>query len=119
MSEGILSLAGTVDDAPLDQTERDPDRPRCSFFVRTTPSASFGDREPVITHVMAFRGLAQDVLGKVQKGDKVLVQGRLGARNGRPILYAQVVAVDIRSLDPFEVDVPDDARELVGAGANL
>lgn len=115
MSEGILMQAGVVDDDPLDQTDYDPMRARCSFFLRTTPGDSHGDREAFTMHVMAFRALATDVLAKVKKGDRVLVQGRLGARNGKHILYANVIGVDLRSLDPLETDdAPTaDRRELV------
>jgi hypothetical protein len=107
MSEGILILAGTVESDPLDVSETDPHRTRCSFGVRTTPaSKGHGDREPFVTTVMAFREIASDVLDKVREGDRVIVQGRLGSHRGRPLLYAVLVGLDLRSLSPGRAAEP-------------
>lgn len=97
MSEGVLILAGTVEMDPLDVSEEH--RTRCSFNVRTTPSSStHGDREPFVTTVMAFRHIATDVLDKIRAGDRVIVQGRMGSHRGRPLLFAVLIGVDLRSL---------------------
>jgi hypothetical protein len=70
-----------------------------SFGIRTTPSSSgHGDRESFVTTVMAFREIGSDVLDKVRAGDRVIVQGRLGSHRGRPLLFAVLVGVDLRSL---------------------
>lgn len=114
MSEGILILAGTVEQDPLDVSETDPHRSRCSFGVRTTPSSkSHGDREPFVTTVMAFRDIASDVLDKVRAGDRVIVQGRMGSHRGRPLLFAVLVGLDLRSVPAGRAVEPplDDWRE--------
>jgi len=108
MSEGILFLAGTVEADPIDVSETDPFRTRCTFGVRTTPSAGSNDGEPFVTTVMAFRHIAKDVLEKVKGGDRVLIQGRLGSHRGRPLLYAVLVGVDLRSLDPLDGPPTDE-----------
>lgn len=130
MSEGILILAGTVEADPLDVSETDPHRTRVSFGIRTTPSAgAHGDRESFVTTVMAFREIGSDVLDKVRGGDRVIVQGRLGSHRGRPLLFAVLVGVDLRSLPEGRAAEPpvdewsaaeaarrDHARRLAEAG---
>lgn len=68
------------------------------FTVLARPNHGNGDDGQFKLHVTCGRPLSENVRDKVKAGDRVLVQGRMGAYKGELCLRAHVVAIDLRSL---------------------
>lgn len=132
--EALLELSGNVGTEVETKVTRGG-WPTASFRVACTPrqrrGGEWGDAETIWLTVTCFRGLAENVLASVTKGDPVLVSGKLrlsswedehGERRERLVLEATTVGHDLtrgtstfkRFERPVSEDDTDEAyRELI------
>ncbi len=85
--DNAVTLAGTLTYEPLGKTTGDEKVPMCRFTIgvrRQWTDRRTGEAKDFTTHheVVCYRSLATHVLESCQKGDHVVIIGRLNTRSG-------------------------------------
>lgn len=129
--EALVTISGNVGGAVEFKPTRN-NTPRATFRIASTPrvhrQGNWGDGNTVWMTVVCWRGLAEHVLGSINKGDPVVVSGRLcnqvwndanGEEQQRLVVDATSVGHDLtRGTSTFHriqrVDAPDDLDRETG-----
>ena len=112
--DNTVTLAGTLTYEPLSKTTGDENVPMCRFVIgthRQWKDRRTGENKNFTTHheVVCYRDLATHVIESCQKGDHVIVVGRLSTRSafegGKTDKITEIVA-DHVALDIAHSAIP-------------